>query len=591
MTGKLGVYRRLFSFLRPYPRQFVTAYVAMLGATLLNLFVPQIIKGAIDRGLEENHPAALFVAAALILGIAVVRGGAGFLQRYYGEWMTHRVAYDLRDTYYIALQELPFSFYDRSHTGDLMSRATGDIAETERFAGVGLLELTGVVLLIGGVVFAMFWENVYLALLALGPIVVLILLALRFGGIVRPKFKAIQEQMGLLSTIMQESMTGISVVKAFAREPHEFEKFDRDSDEWFRRRMGVIRTWGNYWPLFTFILAVGTFLMLWFGGPMAIEGTISVGTLFAMMSYLLMLNAPAQQLGNLVNLAATAGASAQRVFEIIDTPSEIIEAPDALEVEHIDGRVTFEDVGFAYRSSDRVLHGISFDVAPGQTVALVGPTGSGKSTSVSLLPRFYDPSGGRVLIDGIDVRRMTLHSLRSHIGMVLQEPFLFSSTIRENIAYGIEGATDEEIVAAARAANAHDFIMRFPEGYDTRVGERGVTLSGGQRQRVAIARALLYDPRILILDDSTSSVDTQTEHLIQQALAALMHNRTTFIIAQRLVTLKNADRIYVLDGGRIVQRGTHDELLADDGLYRTIYELQLKDQEEYMAVERRVIGD
>lgn len=591
MTGKLGVYRRLFSFLRPYPRQFVTAYVAMLGATLLNLFVPQIIKGAIDRGLEENHPTALFVAAALILGIAVVRGAAGFLQRYYGEWMTHRVAYDLRDTYYIALQELPFSFYDRSHTGDLMSRATGDIAETERFAGIGLLELTGVVLLIGGVVFAMFWENVYLALLALGPIVVLILLALRFGGIVRPKFKAIQEQMGLLSTIMQESMTGISVVKAFAREPHEFEKFDRDSDEWFRRRMGVIRTWGNYWPLFTFILAVGTFLMLWYGGPMAIEGAISVGTLFAMMSYLLMLNAPAQQLGNLVNLAATAGASAQRVFEIIDTPSEIAEAPDALEVEHIEGRVTFEDVGFAYRSSDRVLHGIRFDVAPGQTVALVGPTGSGKSTIVSLLPRFYDPSAGRVLIDGIDVRQMTLHSLRSHIGMVLQEPFLFSSTIRENIAYGIEGATDEEIVVAAHAANAHDFIMRFPEGYDTRVGERGVTLSGGQRQRVAIARALLYDPRILILDDSTSSVDTQTEHLIQQALAALMRNRTTFIIAQRLVTLKNADRIYVLDGGRIVQRGTHDELLAVDGLYRTIYELQLKDQEEYMAVERRVIGD
>jgi len=591
MTGKLSVYRRLFGFLRPYPWQFGTAYLAMLAATLLNLFIPQIIKGAIDYGLEQNHPAALFAAAALILGIAVVRGMAGFLQRYYGEWMTHRVAYDLRDTYYIALQELPFSFYDRAHTGDLMSRATGDIGETERFAGIGLLDLTGVVLLIVGVVSAMFWENVYLALLALGPIAMLILLALRFGGIVHPMFKAIQEQMGLLSTVMQESMTGISVVKAFAREPYEFEKFDRDSDEWFRRRMGVIRTWGNYWPLFTFILAVGTFLILWFGGPMAIDGAISVGTLFAMISYLLMLNAPAQQLGNLVNLAATAGASAQRVFEIIDTPLEIVEAPDALEVEHIAGRVTFERVGFSYRGSDRVLHDVTFDVAPGQTVALVGPTGSGKSTIVSLLPRFYDPSSGRVLIDGIDVRAMTLHSLRSHIGMVLQEPFLFSATIRENIAYGIEGAPDAEIVAAAQAANAHDFIMRFPDGYDTHVGERGVTLSGGQRQRVAIARALLYDPKILILDDSMSSVDTQTEHLIQQALATLMRNRTTFIIAQRLVTLKNAGCIYVLDGGSIVQRGTHNELLAEDGPYRKIYELQLKDQEEYVAIERQVIGD
>jgi len=590
MTGKLSVYRRLLGFLRPYPWQLGAAYLAMLGATLLNLFIPQIIKSAIDHGLEQNHPAALFAAAGLILIIAIIRGVAGFLQRYYGEWMTHRVAYDLRNTYYIALQELPFSFYDRSHTGDLMSRATGDIGETERFAGIGLLDLMSVVLLIAGVICAMFWENVYLALLALGPIAVLILLAFRFGAIVHPMFRAIQDQMGLLSTVMQESMTGISVVKAFAREPYEFEKFDRDSDEWFRRRVDVIRTWGKYWPLFTFILAVGTFLILWFGGPMATNGAISVGTLFAMISYLLMLNAPAQQLGNLVNLAATAGASAQRVFEIIDTPSEIVEAPDALDVEHLEGRVTFERVAFAYHSSDRVLHDITFEVAPGQTVALVGPTGSGKSTIVSLLPRFYDPSGGRVLIDGIDVRKMTLHSLRSHIGMVLQDPFLFSATIRENIAYGIEGATDEEIVAAARAANAHDFIMQTEHGYQTKIGERGSKLSGVQRQRVAIARALLYDPKILILDDSMSSVDTQTEHLIQQALATLMHNRTTFIIAQRLVTLKNAGCIYVLDSGRIVQRGRHDHLLVEEGPYRKIYELQLKDQEEYGASVQRVAG-
>lgn len=584
MTGRFAVYRRLFAYLRPYTGQMLLTYTAMLGATLLNLFVPQVIKAAIDQGLAQRDPWVLFSAAALILGIAVVRGAAGFLQRYWGEWLTHRVAYDLRNDYYIALQRLPFSFYDRSHTGDLMSRATGDISETERFAGIGLLELTSVILLIIGVTASMFWESWTLALLALGPVLALVGLGLRFGIVVRPMFQRIQEQLGLLSTVMQESMTGIGVVKAFAREPYEFEKFDNISDEWFRRRSGVIRKWGDYWPLFTFVLAVGVFLMLWFGGQWAIDGAISIGSLFAMISYLMMLNGPAQQLGNLVNLAATAGASAQRVFEIIDTPVEIEDAPDAVELGEIEGCVTFEHVSFAYEGASRVLHDIHFTVAPGKTIALVGPTGSGKTTLVSLLPRFYDPSSGRVLIDGVDVRTVTLHSLRRHIGMVLQEPFLFSTTIRENIAYGVEDATEEEIIAAAKAANAHDFIMRFPDGYDTRVGERGVTLSGGQRQRVAIARALLYNPKILILDDSTSSVDTQTEHLIQEALATLMRNRTTFIIAQRLVTLKNADCIYVLDGGRIVQQGAHADLLCQDGLYRTIYELQLKAQEEYAVV-------
>lgn len=584
MSGKLAVYRRLFSYLRPYSRQVAVTYVAMLGATLLNLFVPQVIKEAIDQGLAQQNGWVLFGAAALILGIAVVRGGAGFLQRYWGEWLTHRVAYDLRNDYYIALQRLPFSFFDRSHTGDLMSRATGDISETERFAGIGLLELSSVIILIVGVVASMFWLNWQMALLAFGPVLALVGLGLRFGVVVRPMFQRIQEQLGLLSTVMQESMTGIGVVKAFAREPYEFEKFDNISDEWFRRRMGVIRTWGNYWPLFTFVLAVGVFFLLWFGGPWVIDGVISVGTLFAMISYLLMLNGPAQQLGNLVNLAATAGASAQRVFEIIDTPVEIEDAPDAVELNEIEGRVTFEHISFAYEGVSRVLHDIHFEATPGKTIALVGPTGSGKTTLVSLLPRFYDPSSGRVLIDGVDVRTIKLHSLRSHIGMVLQEPFLFSTTIRENIAYGVEKATEEEIVAAAKAANAHDFIVHFPDGYDTFVGERGVTLSGGQRQRVAIARALLYNPKILILDDSTSSVDTQTEHLIQEALATLMRNRTTFIIAQRLVTLKNADCIYVLDGGRIVQHGTHTELLHQEGLYRTIYDLQLKAQEEYAVI-------
>jgi ATP-binding cassette subfamily B protein len=305
-----------------------------------------------------------------------------------------------------------------------------------------------------------------------------------------------------------------------------------------------------------------------------------------MISYVLLLNGPMQRLGNLVNLAATAGASARRVFEIVDTPPDLAEQPGAAALGRVAGRVEFADVSFAYAGVRHALHEIALTVEPGQTVALIGPTGSGKSTVISLLPRFYDPTGGRVLIDGVDIRTVTLRSLRRQVGMVLQNPFLFSTSVAENIAYGRPDASEEEIVAAARVALAHDFIAGFPEGYRTRVGERGVTLSGGQKQRIAIARALLTDPRILILDDSTSSVDTETEHLIQQALAVLMQGRTTFVIAQRLVTLKQADRIFVMDGGRVVERGTHEELLAAGGLYRRIYDLQLKDQEEFIRREQ-----
>ena len=586
MQGKLSVYRRLLSYLRPYPRAVALAYGGMLVATLLNLAIPQLLRYAIDQGLAAGNAAALFWTGALIMLIAVVRAGAGYLQRFHGDWLTHRVAYDLRNDFYQSVQHLPFAFHDRARTGDLMSRATGDISETERFVGIGMMELVATVALGIGVIVAMFAMNAQLALLTLPSIALLLFLALRFGRVVKPKFQEIQQQMGVVSTIMQESLTGINLVKAFAREEHEFAKFDTENEDWLRRRVDVIRTWGNYWPGFTLILAVGVFLLLWVGGPWALAGTITAGTLFAMISYLLMLNGPAQQLGNLVNLAANAGASSQRVFDIIDTPNEIVEQDGAKDLQDVSGAVGFDHVSFAYAGDSHVLHEIDFCVEPGQTVALVGPTGSGKSSIVALLPRFYDPTAGRVAIDGIDVRGVTLHSLRRHIGVVLQNPFLFSATIAENIAYGTADADSAAIEAAARAANAHDFIMRFPQGYATHVGERGVTLSGGQRQRIAIARALLYNPRILILDDSTSSVDTETEHLIQQALVTLMQNRTTFIIAQRLLTLKNADLILVLEHGRIVQRGTHAELLAAPGLYRHIYDLQLRDQEAYLATER-----
>ena len=586
--ARKDVYRRLIGYLRPYWKQAAFAYVSVLFASLLNLYIPQILKDAIDQGIGGQRAGALFAAAGWILGIAVVRGIAAYGQRYYGEWLTHRVAYDLRNQFYNSTQRLPFAFHDRSQTGDMMSRATSDITETERFVGMGLMDLMSALLLLGGVIVAMVLESFSLALYALIPLTLLLALTLRFGMVIRPRFKRVQEQMGQLSSTMQESMTGIQVVKAFAREADELRKFNAANEDWFTKRFGIIKIWANNWPTFTFILMSSVFLLLLVGGPRAIEGTVTIGSLFALLAYVMMLNGPVQRLGFLVNMAATSGASATRVFEIIDTPTEVEEQENAVVLQEAQGAVKFEHVSFGYEGGPRALNDINFEVEPGQTVALIGPTGSGKSTITNLIPRFYDPFSGVVRIDGHEVRSLTLDSLRQHIGIVLQDPFLFGVTIAENIAYGKPAATPDAIVDAAKAARAHDFIMEFPAGYETEVGERGVTLSGGQKQRVAIARALLYAPRILILDDSTSSVDTETEHLIQQALSVLMEGRTTFVIAQRLLTLKNADQIFVLDGGGIVERGRHDALLAAGGLYRQIYDLQLRDQEEFAALEARL---
>ncbi len=588
MLDRLSVYKRLLGYLRPHSRQLILAYASTFAATLLNLFIPQVVKDAIDEGLAAGEARALFISGGVILVIALVRGLAGFGQLYFGEWLTHRVSYDLRDHFYNAVQSLPFSFHDQTHTGDLMSRATSDIAETERFVGVGLMGLVSTLLLLGGIIIAMLLESVDLALLGFIPMPILVFSTVRFGNVVRPKFKKIQEQMGILSSTMQESMTGIGVIKAFAREPHELKKFDVHNDDWFEKRYAVIRVWANNWPWFTFLVALSTFLLLWFGGPMVLDGEITIGTLFALISYVYLLSAPVQRLGFHVNLAATAGASAARVFTIIDTPNEISEKPDAITLDNLRGEVSFEQVGFSYREDRQILNDITFEAKPGQVIALIGPTGSGKSTITNLIPRFYNPTEGRVLVDGVDVQDLRVQPLRQNIGIVLQDPFLFSQSVRDNIAYGRFEANNDEVAAAAKAARAHEFIMGFPEGYDTKVGERGVTLSGGQKQRIAIARALLMDPRILILDDSTSSVDTETEHLIQQALDELMKGRTTFVIAQRLLTLKQADLILVLDQGEIIERGTHDDLLSANGLYREIYDLQLRDQDEFVALQENM---
>jgi ATP-binding cassette subfamily B protein len=400
----------------------------------------------------------------------------------------------------------------------------------------------------------------------------------------RPRWRQVQQDFAQVTTVLQENLTGVQVVRAFAREPYEMGKFDEANRAYMRTRLNTIRFWGTNFPLMIFLISLSTALAFWFGGPKVISGEISLGTLVAINSYVVMLSGPVQRLANIVNLSAEAVASGERIFEVLDTPYDIKDAPDAIDLPTVQGHVQFNNVAFKYTDGrEPTLREINIDAKPGQVIALVGHTGSGKSTLINLILRFYDPTAGSVTLDEYDLRRVSLTSLRRQIGVVLQDTLLFSASVRENIAYGRPDASEEEIVAAAKAAQAHDFIMSFPKGYETEVGERGITLSGGQRQRIAIARALLIDPRILILDDSTSSVDMETEHLIQQALKTLIRGRTSFVIAQRLTTVKNAHQVLVMDHGRIVERGTHDELLRQAGPYRDIYDLQLRDQEEAIA--------
>jgi ATP-binding cassette subfamily B protein len=390
---------------------------------------------------------------------------------------------------------------------------------------------------------------------------------------------AIQQQLAMLTTRLEQNLRGARVVRAFAQEDAEIARFDRENDRWFDLSVQSTRLQSLNAPLMDLIANLGTVFIIWYGGHLVINGQLTLGELVSFSTYLAQLIQPVRRLGQIIPALAIAAAAGERIFEILDAESEVRDAPDAIPLPPVRGAVKFDHVSFAYFRRHRILTDISFEVQPGQVIALLGATGSGKSTIINLIPRFYDPTEGRITIDGYDLRRVTLNSLRDQIGIVLQETMLFATTIRENITFGSPDATEEQIIQAARAAQAHDFIMQTPRGYDTLVGERGITLSGGQRQRIAIARALLKDPRILILDDATSSVDTETEHLIQLALEHLMRGRTSFVIAQRLSTLRKADLILVLDKGRLVARGTHEELLRTSGWYAEIYHQQLRPQE------------
>jgi len=572
---------RLLAALTPYRGQVLALLACVAIVTAASLVSPALIRAAIDDGLAKRDPNALAAIALTIVGIAIVRAFFNFGRRYLAEWLSNQTGYDFRNALYDKIQHLSFTYHDQAQTGQLMSRCTEDVSSLSRFVGHGAIELLNVMLLSIGIVAVLFQQSITLTLIGLVPLALLFALTIVFGKHIGRLFLRIDRALGDLSATLQENLTGVQVVRAFAREEYEKEKFANAHQKLYDARVTVITTWGAYMPTTSILIMLATVLILWFGGQQVIDGTLTLGALVAFNAYLLLLAFPIGELGWVVNAAGEAIAGGQRIFEVLDVGEEITSPPNAPVLPPLAGRVTFEAVTFSYRGERPALREVSFEAQPNQVIALIGPTGSGKTSIVNLIPRFYDPTAGRVLVDGYDIKTVDLKSLRSQIGIVLQSSLLFSMSIRDNIAYGRVDAREDEIIAAARAARADEFIRAFPNGYDTMVGERGVTLSGGQRQRIAIARALLMNPRILILDDSTSSVDTHTEYLIQQALAELMQGRTTFVIAQRLSTVKRADLILVLADGAIVQRGTHDALLAEGGLYKEIYDLQLKDQEQF----------
>jgi ATP-binding cassette subfamily B multidrug efflux pump len=569
---------RIQTFLKPYLWQILATLLMLLVMTGLGLVVPRIIQSVIDQGLAGGQTRYLIQSAFLLLGLGLGSAVLNLGNRYLSEWIAARVGYDLRNRMYDHIQYLPFSYHDHAQSGQLISRCIEDVRAIERFAGSAVSELVRFVFLTLGILYIMLTNNPRLAVIALLPIIPLALMTSNFGTKIGKLFFNVDNAVGDVSNRLQENVVGIQVVRAFAREDYEIKRFDIANQQVFKTWVYVIDEWSKIMPTTNWLTAVSIILILWFGGQMVMAGTLTVGGIVAFNAYILMLAEPAQQLTGLVNAGGEAAAGAQRVFEVLDTQPAIQSPVDAVTLTELRGAVEFKNVGLKYQDEKTAsLSGIDLKVDPNRIVALIGPTGSGKTSFVNLIPRFYDVTEGCVEVDGVDVRKMDLVALRKQIGIVLQTSLLFSDTIKANIAYGRPDATMEEVIAAAKAAQAHEFIEGFTNGYDTIVGERGVTLSGGQRQRVAIARALLMNPRILILDDSTSSVDTQTEKLIQAALDTLMEGRTTFVIAHRLSTVRRADMILVMEAGQIVERGRHRELLGRGGLYKEIHDLQLID--------------
>jgi len=576
----LKTLRRLLGFAVPYWRVYLGTLVLIFAITGLQLTQPMIVRWIVDVIYADGDWGLLKWGALAIAGASVASAVLGYVQRYGMAWAGQKIIFDVRNRLYEHLQQLSFSFYDKAQTGQLMSRVTQDVEQTRQFLSHQMIQITGAAVRFLATLVLMLTLDWQLTLVAMIPVPILVWRVKIYATVIRPRFWSVQQLLAVLTATLQENITGQRVVKAFARKDHETEKFERDNQNLLAKNVETVRTSAGNEALMTLLVESSLAILLLWGGREVLNGTQTVGTLIAFNTLILELTRQVRMLGMWVSGAQRTSASGERIFEILDTKADVSDKPGAKPMPKIEGAVTFDDVSFAYDGQHMVVEDIRLDVKPGETIAVLGGTGSGKSTLINLIPRFYDVSKGRVLIDGKDVRDVGLDSLRRQIGVVTQETFLFSASLKDNIAYGKPGASEAEIRRAAQAAHIDDFIGTLPNGYNTVIGERGVGLSGGQKQRVAIARAILMDARILLLDESTSSVDVETELKIQEAFVRLLSDRTSFIIAQRLSTVRGADRIIVLDRGRIVEEGTHKELLAKGGIYTAIYNLQFRSQEK-----------